>query len=373
MSSSLHLISLLFLALHPDAAVPEALTAEPIDWSGVFREAKRQAVSGLAYSGVEQFVKLRLDLAPDPMLMAQWYGMADYIRQVNLMVNRQTAQVTAYFAEHGFRSTVMKGQGNTLFYPEHLCLLRNSGDIDVWGEGGYRRVTDFVQSVYLTRKVNELEMPFALFSDTEVEVHYRPLILRNPITNRRLQRFFASETEACFSNRISLPTADGQTADSITTTLRFNLVHQLAHIHLHLFTEGIGLRQLIDYYMLLSHADPALREDAMRVIRSLRLRRFASALMWIMQSVFGLPADLLLCEPSEADGRFLLDEVMQTGNFGNQSQERRESQQLGIIQRGTRQIFFRNLRYHRFDRTEWFWGPVWRIYHRLWRMLHGYM
>ena len=38
--------------------------------------------------------------------------------------------------------------------------------------------------------------------------------------------------------------------------------------------------------------------------------------MWLMKNIFGLADEFLLCEPDEKEGRFLLNEIMYTGNMG---------------------------------------------------------
>lgn len=44
--------------------------------------------------------------------------------------------------------------------------------------------------------------------------------------------------------------------------------------------------------------------------------RFATAMMWLMKEVFGLDEKYLICECNEKEGRFMLDEIMNTGNMG---------------------------------------------------------
>ena len=53
----------------------------------------------------------------------------------------------------------------------------------------------------------------------------------------------------------------------------------------------------------------------MHWITALGMKRFAEATMWVMKEVFGSDDNYLLCKPNEEYGRFLLDEVMQTGNM----------------------------------------------------------
>ena len=86
---------------------------------------------------------------------------------------------------------------------------------------------------------------------------------------------------------------------------------------MHLFGEGIGLRQVLDYYYLLRQpATAESRERTVATLRQLRMMRFARAMMWVQQQVFGLEEQYLLVEPDEREGRFLLSEIMLAGNFG---------------------------------------------------------
>ena len=256
------LLGLAYLAIHPEKQIPQALSSD-IVWRDVFEEAKKQSLVGVAFVGFKRWLASgtsnRSDSSIDKRLYTDWFAMTESIREDNLRVNRRTAQVCRNLAKDGLRTSVMKGQGNALLYGQELMLMRTSGDIDVWVEGGFEKVYDYVMSKAPTNKVSEKDIIFNAFSDTEVEVHYRPYVMRNPFRNRRLQLFFAAQSESCFSNNIQLPTVNTEGEDKMVsatvTTVSFNLVHQLAHIHRHLFAVGMGLRHVMDYYFQLIHAE----------------------------------------------------------------------------------------------------------------------
>lgn len=335
------------------------------EWGELYKIAKKQSLVGVCFAGVQKLLTQKQE--PPEMLYLTWMGMAAKIQQRNEVVNKQCFELQAKLAADGYRSYIMKGQSNAALYGD-LQMLRQSGDIDVYIEGGLDKVLAYAKTFGNVEHVNELEMSVPIYQDTEVEFHYRPFIMRNPFKNRKLQRFFKEQEEKQFSNSLIL---DKEKKLSIVVpTTEFNLVHQLAHIHLHLFTEGIGMRQLMDYYFVLktlsvSPLKGECIENVKKVVSELGLNRFASALMWVLEHVFGLDVECMLWEPNEKDGRLLLDEVMTGGNFGKHNEE--QNDRKGKVGYSVWALFFRNLRLSRFDRGDWFWGPVWRISHKLTR------
>ena len=51
-------------------------------------------------------------------------------------------------------------------------------------------------------------------------------------------------------------------------------------------------------------------------LKELGLWKFAGGIMYIMQEVFGMPASRLIVPLSEKYGKFMLNEVLEAGNFG---------------------------------------------------------
>lgn len=377
------LLALSWTALHPEGEIPEVLKRGPFDWKEVLDEAKKQSLVGIAFVGFKGWLASGFSKQNssqiDKRLFAEWASLSESIRIDNLRLNKRTAQVCVNFAKEGFRTSVMKGQGNALLYGKDLGLMRTSGDVDVWVEGGFQKVYDYVMTVAPTNVVSEKEIVFNVFSDTEVEVHYRPYIMRNPFRNRLLQEFFASQAESCFTNRVQLPTInkDGQIihVEATVTTISFNLVHQLAHIHRHLFAVGIGLRHVMDYYFQLVHAEndlsPDEKDEAVRLVESLGLKRLACALSWILSEYFGLPESCRLWACNKEDGTFLLEEILRTGNFGTGdvilSTKNKKNSLKSLLY-----VLKHNWDVSRFDRTDWFWGPFSRFCTIIWRKRKGF-
>ena len=139
----------------------------------------------------------------------------------------------------------MKGQGNTLLYPNPYSRI--PGDIDIWVEGGDKRVISFVRSISPHEKACYHHIEFPSYKGVEVEVHYRPSFLLCFWHNRKLQKYYERVKEEQFSHRVML----AEQGEIAIPTVEFNLIFQLTHIFSHLMNEGIGLRQLVDYYYVL--------------------------------------------------------------------------------------------------------------------------
>ena len=285
------------------------------EWEEIFVIAQKQSVLGVCVAGLEALSNQ--GQRPPKELLLNWIGIAQQIEQRNKAVNRQCLELQKKLDGAGLKYCILKGQGNAQMYGKinsQLSLLRQSGDIDVWVEGGFDKVLQYVQSVSPTDEVNEQHVHFHVFDDTEVEVHFSPSRLSNPIFNRRLQGWFAEETERQMNHRV--PFSDGKI---VMPTTDFNLVYQMLHIYRHLFSEGVGLRQLMDYFVLLTTSSLTHEERAYVLyhVHRFGLDSFAQALMWMLGYVVHLEESAMLWNSDEHRGRFLLSEVLQMGNFGH--------------------------------------------------------
>ena len=341
------------------------------EWDKLYRMSKKQSLVGISFAGIQRVVEYEkiYHCGMPELLYFTWMGMAAKIQQRNEVVNRQCVELQEKLSADGFRSYIMKGQAVGSLYGQ-IGLLRQSGDIDVFLEGGLNKVLAYARTYGGVAKVNELEMSVSIFPDTEVEFHYRPFIMRNPFKNRRLLKYFESQEKKQFSNYLIL---DKEKELSICApTVEFNLVHQLVHTYHHFITEGVGLRQLMDYYFVVQASNAEDIRECKKIVENLGLNRFASALMWVIKTVFvGHDNDIFFpWRPNEKDGRLLLEEILLSGNFGH-ADERAKN-----IQTSKWKAFWyvngKTFRFWRFDHWAWFWSPLWRCYYFAWRIMKGF-
>lgn len=362
------------------------------EWQRLYDIAKKQSLVGVCFAGVQRLVDSEKEdyCGMSELQYLTWMGMAAKIQQRNEVVNRQCAELQARLSADGFPNYIMKGQAVGSLYKlrtesgelRDLSALRQSGDIDVYLEGELEKILAYAKSIGKTDGVNELEMHVDVFPDTEVEFHYRPMVLRDPFKNRRLQQYFDENAAVQFENSVLLDKEKGLQIKAPTNA--FNLVHQLVHIYLHFITGGVGLRQLMDYYFVLRTVSESFMvldgsknatmqakvQRGLEVIHEIGLDRFAGGLSWVLNHVFALPQEYSYWEMNENDGRVLLEEIMISGNFGHT-----DERMADIATNRWTSFWFINgktFRFRRFDHWAWFWSPVWRIYHFIWRKAKGF-
>lgn len=281
-----------------------------IDWQVFFHFCEVQAILGVAFDGMlqlEEALKNKIGLNN----LYEWIAVSEQIKQQNILLNRRAVEVTKMFQDAGFRSCILKGQGNALMYPNPLS--RTAGDIDIWIDADRKNIRNYVKSLCKDAVDGDMHISFPIFDDAVVEVHYKPSYTVNPLYEKRLQKYFMEISDAQFSNEVRLPSTEGTIC---VPTPEFNLVHQLSHIMGHFFVEGIGLRQFIDFYYVLRNQRNA-HKDYGGILNRLGLLRFGRGVMWIEKYCLGLDDEYIVIEPDERIGMLILEEVQNGGNFGH--------------------------------------------------------
>ena len=352
------------------------------DWKVLYVIAKKQALIGVLFHGIKQLPK---ELTPDEDLLMTWMGMAQRIRQQNARLFMDSAKVCRNFEQKGFRCCILKGQGNALLYPDPY--MRTPGDIDIYLSGGRKRIMEYVNRVCPNQVMRYHHVDFPVMK-TAIEVHFTPSYMFFPVHNRRMQKWFGKVMDLQCSNRVALPDGYGEIT---VPTVSFNVIYILSHLYRHVFTEGIGLRQLLDYYFVLVkwHTDltdstdlntskslPQITQmnadmDALRhEIKWLGLWKFAGAVMFVLHEVFGLSEDKMIAPMDEKEGKFLLEEIMRGGNFGQYDNRLGSKEDEGKLHRYLR-MNLRNLRFVKHYPTEALSEPLFRTWFAVWKKTHG--
>ena len=351
-----------------------------VDWKELYAIAQKQALLGVLFYGIRRLPK---ELAPEQKLLMQWMVMAEQIRKQNIRLFQDSVKVCQNFENEGFANCILKGQGNALLYPD--SYMRTPGDIDICLSGSRRKIMKYVNRVCPNQVMRYHHVDFPVMK-TAIEVHFTPSYMFCPIYNQRMQKWFEEVMGEQCNHRVSLPDGYGEIH---VPQASFNVIYILSHLYRHIFTEGIGLRQLLDYYLVLVkwHTDltnltdsnkslPQMTQintdlDALRhKLKYLGLWKFAQAVMYVLHEVFGLSEDRMIAPMDEREGRFLLDEIMRGGNFGQYDDRMGSKVGESKIHRYFR-MNLRNLRFVKHYPTEALSEPLFRTWFAVWKKIHG--
>ena len=343
-----------------------------MDWQELYSFAFKQAILGLCFDGIERLGKeYPEELKQNPIgreLLMTWMGAAQQIRRQNRKVNRVAAKLYSKFREDGLRCCILKGQGNALMYPN--VYSRNSGDIDVWVNASREQIMEYAKKHFEIGEDIRYHHLETSLDGVPVELHFFPGIMNNPIYNARLQKWFKRNADLQCSNVVSLPDGIGEIA--VPTTV-FNVVYQLTHLYHHFFDEGIGMRQIIDYYFVLVKSEERRVKNQVALQRELKylgLWKFAGAVMYVLHVFLGLPEERMIRPMDEKRGKLLLAEILNGGNFGQHFTKYGHFTQQGMAKKYFLKIW-RNMHFVRYYPAEALSEPIFRTWHFFWRKGQG--
>ena len=338
-----------------------------MDWQKLYSFASKQAILGLCFDGIERMGnEYSEELKRNPIereLLMTWMGAAQQIRRQNMKVNVVASKLYSMFREDGLRCCILKGQGNTLMYLN--VYSRNPGDIDVWVNASREQITEYAKKHFEICDDIRFHHIETSVDGVPVELHFFPGIMNNPIYNARLQKWFRRNVDLQCSNVVNLPDGIGEIA--IPTTA-FNVIYQLTHLYHHFFDEGIGMRQIIDYYYVVNSDELLVIKDTLqRELKYLGLWKFARAVMYVLHEALGLPEEKMIAPMDEKRGKLLLEEILNGGNFGQHFTKYGHFTQQGMAKKYFLKIW-RNMHFVQYYPAEALSEPIFRTWHFFWRM-----
>ena len=338
-----------------------------IDWQELYSFASKQALLGLCFEGIERLGKeYPEELKQNPIgreLLMTWMGKAQQIRRQNMKVNVVASKLYSMLREDGLRCCILKGQGNALMYPN--AYSRNPGDIDVWVNAERDSLTEFTKEHFVLEDDVRYHHLETSMDGVPVELHFFPCTMNNPIYHARLQKWFKRNANLQCSNVVSLPDGVGEIAIPTTS---FNVVYQLTHLYHHFFDEGIGMRQIIDYYYVVNNDELlVIRDILQKELKHLGLWKFAGAVMYVLHEALGLSEEKMIAPMDEKRGKLLLAEILNGGNFGQHFTKYGHFTQQGMAKKYFLKIW-RNMHFVRYYPAEALCEPLFRTWHFLWRM-----
>ncbi len=315
------------------------------NWEETFKLSTEQAILGLILDGI---YCLPQSVRPNSALLLHWLAIVAKIEQANKRLDAQVDKYSDFLDRSKIPYVILKGQGVAQNYPNPV--RRQCGDIDLFvGEENYDYVNKLFKSLGAkTKEGEEMIRHCSWFIDgIEIEVHRYPAIMATPSYNRHLKKM---TTDFFPENIDSVSTKDA--IEIRVPSLEFNACYVLVHAMHHVYDRGVGLRQLLDWLMLIynnnRHIDPvALKHN----LRKLGLFKAGKAVAYIGVRYLGFKQQDLPIEAGEEKiAQILLDDIFENGNFGHYSavnHNRPESKWAGkwyaFNQRTKRLLFLKDI------------------------------
>ena len=282
------------------------------DWRQIFHLANVQTVSSLILDGMGMLPSSVLQIPFDIKMML--FAKMQRMEQINTLHRSVIVKIYKALKAEGIQAVFMKGQTVSLRYPNPL--RRTPGDIDfvVASE-------DFDRTMAVMEKIGKVDHGLvhehhgmAWVDDVMVEPHYKVHNYQRPSTDQAMQEIFSS----VFPSKLSSADIDGYEVPVFSPT--FESVFLISHMVNHVYEEGLGLRQVIDYAMFLHHcADKIDWMQHHEWLYRMRMERAWRIFTCICVEYLGLPLPSQV-EPFSYNERKraakMMDDILKVGNFG---------------------------------------------------------
>lgn len=300
-----------------------------VNWQDIFALAKQQTVQCLALDGLnaamaeypwwkdEGYPGIGEDLAMD------WTGQQLTTTRRNARINEAIGKVCGKLNEAHVRYAVMKGQVCASRWPEPMH--RVSGDVDL-----AIHTDDYQKAVDLFEKLGAVKGDGAEFKHLVYTLDKIPWELHFSVHRfgqKRLQRTmdqwvnedlsYPQQRRITIYNNVKVPVFSPD----------LEIVHLLLHFVQHIIHEGCGMRQLVDFALVLQdNLNKIVVLPLLDQIEALQLTRAFHVVLYLCQSVLGMPLPPLVRACFVPKGYTALEKklarkieqrMMTDGNFGH--------------------------------------------------------
>lgn len=323
------------------------------DWKAVAEFFSRQSLDGLLVDAIAM-----LPASQHPSLAIKLPLIARQL-QVERMNHAMNAELLAFTSELNNRSIpyiVLKGQGVAALYPNPKH--RVCGDIDLYVPRTHLQEVSHGLTVF--GAVREMESRHHInyrLHGLEWELHHSIYYFQKESRNR----IFMQYVDEMMKSPPHYVKIEGNLVRVMSPTM--NVLLLLSHIVDHFYCEGVGLRQLCDYVLMLYHKREEIDQDKLHQrLDELSLTRAYKVFGYICVHYLGMPATALMLEFSAKEirlGHRVMADCLSGGNFGHAESNRRQTlwQKVVFYTR-----FFRRLwRYCQLCPSEALWWPLAKI------------
>ena len=368
------LFELLQLAIGNRKCLARPLSAD--EWDTMYLIGELHNVIGVAFSGIQ---KLPEEQMPPSELFAKWQEDAQKEKERREKVAEICRKACETHEKNGYNSCVlmprlMQVRGErlevsvqSLEVSDERLEVRggDSNDVDIlcWSKekkDGQRNIMEYANFQYVASTHHIKPKVVRNHMDVEsgnipVEVYFKSDYLNCPWYNSRFEACVrdmverARPPESPCVGGLDEVRGEGLERPSKSPCIgrlaelpdEFFVVYQLLHLYRKLFCEAIRLGHIVEYYYTLqkfSVESLGVRDKSgefsdkrLEIIERLGMKKFAGAMMYVLQTVFAMPDEYLICKPDARHGSFVLNMVTLAGEYTRHIERTRTLSHLGRI------------------------------------------
>lgn len=223
-------------------------------WGNICRALESHALLALAADAimkVNDYLPAEKQLNPMQQMAIMQHSAT--VAQTHYELNNAIIKTFSVLQQAGCHPLLLKGQGLATLYP--LSNTRSCGDIDIYvGLSEYdkvcRAIRQMINNPAAEAQAEEEAHHYEIHDGNIIyEIHRYPSVAGN---QRYQDRYYALS-----SLYLAPGTYDSMTIGSTpiqVPTLQYNVLYVFNHLCQHIWEGGVGIKQLIDWMLLLNHA-----------------------------------------------------------------------------------------------------------------------
>lgn len=258
---------------------------ESVDWIELLEYAKTQGVAAIAMDGLQTLIN-KIGFSPvglDVKAKLQLYALAMSIERRHIKQLESSKEVASIWRKSGIRTLVLKGFAFAQYYPKPMQRL--ASDMDCYLCGGYEKGNSEMECIGI--KVNREDYRHATFQYKDVFVENHKIC--TTVRGKRQRKCFEAYLRSLLEKGPTVCIDDSYLEMPCD---RFNALYFLQHSHRHFLREGITLRYICDWAMILKNAD-CFDSEFWNECEKNDLRPFAESMTRLAYVICGVKASCM--------------------------------------------------------------------------------
>lgn len=280
-------------------------------WEKIVEYANMQRVVALITAGVET---LPLEYRPPKAIYISLLLLTEKIKSANHLINDRLVEISQEYSSLGISFVLLKGQGNSMYYPD--ALYRTPGDLDLflYREKDYQIANEWVvKNSLICDKESDLHLGFD-WRGVHIENHHHIFSFTKKKYNGSFQSWVSLVVE---SNSFESVHINGATIHVLPIEL--NIIYLFLHLFRHFIDSGVGLRQICDWVLLLSARHEELeKESLIELAKYFGILDAMCVLSYTCIKYLGASPDIFpfLVKNDNRYSDMLMKDILQGGHFG---------------------------------------------------------